>query len=542
MRGIVWGAVVALVVLAAASSAPAAPKPAKYSSSTILVKFRAASAVKSTVARLGDRVVGTTLTGVTLVGLDRKDDVKQKVARYKSLPVVRYAEPNFIARLDMAPPNDPLYGQQWGFTKIQAVDAWAISPGSYAAKNRTKLAIVDTGIQSSHPEFADGRLAGGANCVNPSDTCVAGPAEDDHGHGTHVAGIAAAATNNANGVAGLGFDAAIVPVKVANAGGAATYAAMANGIVWASQHGARAINMSIGATGLSQTLCDAVTAATNAGALVVASAGNDGSSAPNYPAACGGAVGVAATDSSDKAASFSNFGKPNVFVSAPGVLIYSTYKGGIYQNMSGTSMAAPFVTGLAALLFAQAPSRTVADVKTLLATMSDKIGGGYGADPYGTCSGCTWSSAYGYGRVNAYRALAAGAMDFSLSLSPSVFTAGFVSSASTTVTVSATSGFADAVDLSVSGVPLGAVASFSPSTVAGSGTAQLTLTVAAALPGSYDVTVTGKSGWRVHQAHLTLTVTSPVPLPAPVPPVPPLPLPPVEPPTITVPALPPISP
>jgi subtilisin family serine protease len=301
--------------------------------------------------------------------------------------------------------------------------------------------------------------------------------------------------------------------------------------VWASQHGARVANVSIGGGAYSQTLCDAVTTALNAGTLVVASAGNNASSAANYPAACPGAVGVAATDSSDSPAAFSNFGKPNVFVAAPGVSIYSTYKGGIYQSMSGTSMAAPFVTGIAALLFAQSPARTIAEVKTLLASTSDKIGGGYGADPYATCTGCTWSSAYGYGRVNAYRALSAGAMDFSISASPAALSAGLASTATTTVTVSATSGFSDAVDLSVSGLPLGATASFSPASVAGSGTSQLRVTVVAAVPGTYTLLVTGKSGWRTHAVQVTLTVSLSAP------PVPPLPIP-VPPPLPVVPGLP----
>lgn len=234
-------------------------------------------------------------------------------------------------------------------------------------------------------------------------------------------------------------------MKVANAGGSATYAAIANGIVLAAQHGARAMNVSIGGAGYSQTLCDAVTAALNAGTLVVASAGNNASFAPNYPAACPGAVDVAATDSSDSPAGFS-----------------------------------------------------------------------------GTCTGCTWSSAYGYGRINAYRALNAGAMDFSSSASPTALSAGLASTATTTATVTATSGCGDAVDLSVLGLPTGATASFSPASVAGSGTSQLTVTVVVAQPGTYTLLVTGKSGWRTHSTQVTLTVSlsaPPVPpLPGPTPP------------------------
>src|SRR5439155_8765226 len=116
-----------------------------------------------------------------------------------------------------------------------------------------------------------------------------------------------------------------------------------------------------------------------------------------------GAVGVAATDTADGKASFSNFGSPDVFVSAPGVSIYSTYTGDGYATLSGTSMAAPLVSGLAALLFGQTPSRTVADVKTLLATSSDKVSGAYGSDPYGTCGGCTWHQSFGYGRIDVAR-------------------------------------------------------------------------------------------------------------------------------------------
>src|SRR5207302_8529995 len=125
--------------------------------------------------------------------------------------------------------------------------------------------------------------------------------------------------------------------------------------------------------------------------------GHSGTSAASYPAACPGALGVAATDANDGTPSWSNYGAPNVFVSAPGVSIYSTYMGGGYATLSGTSMATPFVTGLSALLFGQTPSRTPGDVKVVLASTSDKVGSsGYGSDPYGTCGGCTWNGTYGY--------------------------------------------------------------------------------------------------------------------------------------------------
>src|SRR5205823_9365785 len=121
---------------------------------------------------------------------------------------------------------------------------------------------------------------------------------------------------------------------------------VADGIYWAAQHGARVISMSLGGAGFSQTLCNAVLGAVNSHVVVVAAAGNSSTATPSYPAACQGAIGVAATDSNDLPASFSNFGYPNVFVSAPGVNIASSYPPDTYQYESGTSMASPYVAGL----------------------------------------------------------------------------------------------------------------------------------------------------------------------------------------------------
>src|SRR5213078_2153349 len=158
-----------------------------------------------------------------------------------------------------------------------------------------------------------------------------------------------------------------------------------------------------------QTMCNAVSTAEHTyGALIVAAAGNESSSAPSAPAACTGAVGVAATDDLGSPASFSNFGSPDVFLSAPGVAIDSTYLGGLYASADGTSMASPFVAGIAALRFGEYQSSTPADVRRVLASTADKVGGvTYGADPYSTCTGCTWQQSYGYGRVNLNAALAA---------------------------------------------------------------------------------------------------------------------------------------
>ncbi len=186
---------------------------------------------------------------------------------------------------------------------------------------------------------------------------------------------------------------------------------VASGIVWATDHGARVINVSLGTTAQSQEVCDAVSYALAHQALVVGAAGNNGDAVPFYPAACPGSIGVAATGWGDTHPPWSNIGNPDVFVSAPGVSIYSTYPKGEYALDSGTSLAAAFVSGLAALLVAQSPGRTVAEIKALLASTSDKVAGAsYGPDPYGTCAACTWNPLYGYGRIDVDRALQAGSV------------------------------------------------------------------------------------------------------------------------------------
>ena len=478
---------------------------------TILVRFAVPAQAASLVRRLGDTIAGTTATGVTIVRLDRHEQVEAKIARYRKLKGVRYAEPNFIARASLADPNDPDLSKQWNLSKVQATAGWSVYPGAYTSGGGVRIAVVDTGVDSAHPDLADGRVRTdlGANCLSTSG-CATGSALDDNGHGTHVAGIAAAATNNAVGVAGLAFDSSLVPVKVLDASGNGPYSAIANGIVWAVDHGARVVNLSLGGTGSSQTLCDAVTTALQRGSIVVAAAGNNSSSAPFYPAACPGSIGVAATTSSDTRASFSNTGSPNVFVSAPGESIYSTYKGGGYATLSGTSMATPLVSALAALLAGEGPGRSVDDVKQVLATTSDKIGAGYGSDPYGTCSSCTWSSSFGYGRINAFRALSQTAPqpDFGLTVTPALSVSQVGGAAAATVHVAAYNGFTGTVSLSAAGLPEGGVAQFAPSSVVAPGDAALVIAVPpTAATGRYVVTVTGTSGALTRTATLAVSVT-----------------------------------
>jgi len=397
-------AALAVVLLAGAITSPA--EAADLDRSTILVKFSIPSQVPGILGTYGDRASARLADGTLLVRLAAGRTSSTAVASYSRLFGVEYAEPNYVATADLGSPNDPSFSSQWSLATISAVSGWSRLFGSYPTSlGGPTIAIVDTGVQANHPDLS-GRVLTGANCVGASGTCTSGNSADDNNHGTHVAGIAAASTNNGVGIAGVALTSRILPVKALSASGSGYYSAIAAGIDWAVANGAQVINMSLSGTASSTTLCNAVARAVSANVVVVTAAGNNGSSAPVYPAACSGSIGVAATTSADVAASYSNFGSPNVFVSAPGSSIYSTIAGSSYVTYSGTSMAAPHVAGLAALLRAQTPGLSVSSLKTVLATTSDKIGGvGYGSDPYGTCAGCTWSSAYGYGRINLDRAL-----------------------------------------------------------------------------------------------------------------------------------------
>jgi thermitase len=456
-------AVLAALVYVGAGTAARADKPGggdrapEWDGKTLLVKFANTSDAASAVQGQGDQIQGETTTHTFVVKVRAGAALDARLAAYRASGKVVFAEPNYIARTTALPaPNDGSYASQWALPKINAVDGWSIFPGSYTSTGGVPVAVVDTGIAATHPDLS-GRIdtSDGAGCVNATDTCSGGNSSiDDNGHGTHVAGIVGAATNNGVGVAGTAYSSPIIPVKVLNSSGSGTYAAITNGITWAADHGARVISLSLGGTGFSQTLCDAVTSVNSRGVLVVAAAGNNGSSQAFYPAACPGAVGVAATDSNDGSASFSNFGAKDVYVSAPGVNIYSTCVAttstcnfSAYATLSGTSMATPFVSGLAALLFSQDATRTVAGVKTILRTTADHVGNvTYGADPAGTCTGC-WHDWYGYGRINVLRALGGSATAppapaslSSVAVNPGTVTGGTGSTGTVTLSAGAPSG------------------------------------------------------------------------------------------------------
>jgi hypothetical protein len=539
----------ALAAAAVAHLTPCAPGPAAAAGtlaktprdeSTILVKW---SWPPPTLKPPGT-TLGELKTKVRIVKVPRGFDVDELLALYRSLPGVVYAEPNFIAsqNASLSPPNDNFFAQQWGLAKMHALDGWGVYPGTFAAAAGAPIAIVDTGVDALHPDLI-GHVAMGATCV--TGICMpAGSVPDPNGHGTVNAGAAAATANNTIGVAGLAYGAKVIPVKVLDATGNGTYAAIAAGIIWAADHGARVINLSLAGTAPSQSLCDAVSYAVGKGAFVDAATGNMSTGEPIYPAACPGAVGVGATDQNDAVPAWSDYGSPNVFVSAPGVSIHATYLNGGYALGTGTSISTALVSGLASLLLGQNPSRTPADVRRILAATSDKVGAApYGADPYHTCTGCTWSEKAGYGRINVYRALSiadppgpgsssaaspptappaseqqAPAPDFALSASPDSATAAQGGNATYSASIAGQNGFNGAVSLEVTGLPAGAGAAFAPTSVPTSGSSTLTVSAAAGTPaGSYTLTIRGTNGSLVHTATVKLVVTAAAPPPPPPP-------------------------
>jgi thermitase len=412
--GLRCAALTGFLALACAAPAAAASGP------TILVKFKQPAGASARVAALGDDVVGQTAGKVEVIDPAPGESVEDAVADYRARPDVAYAEPNRARYLlDLTAPDDPDYSNQWALSTIDALGGWSLFPSTFAPATGAPIGIVDTGVDGSHEDLSGRLAASSAVCLGG--TCTSGTPTDADGHGTHVAGIAGATTDNALGVAGLAYTSPLIAVRVFHLDSVKGWIAydsdIADGIAWAAQHGAKVINLSLGGPGDSLTLCNAVELALNAyHAVVVAAAGNSAVATPTYPAACPGAIGVAATDDLDSPALFSNYGKPDVFMSAPGVHILSTYPSALfsastcpavgYCYLDGTSMAAPFVSAVAALIESFHPEATPTAVRQMLALSADKVGGvAYGADPYGTCSGCTWEQDYGYGRVNLARAL-----------------------------------------------------------------------------------------------------------------------------------------
>lgn len=387
----------ALVLAALWPALPAAAGPAptpgpEVVPGEVVVGYEsgASPAQRRAVRREGAGVLGKAAGDrVEVLRTEPGQTVETAAAELERLPGVRFAEPNYVVRLSS---NDPSWSSLWGLENVgqsggvadadvDAPDAWAVTRGTGAT-----VAVVDTGVDVTHPDLVGGTAAGW--------DWVEGDAipQDAHGHGTHVAGTIAARAENGIGVAGVAPEAVVMPLRVLGADGSGTTADVAAAFAYAGGQGVDVVNASLGGGGYSQAMADAIQGAP--GTLFVVAAGNDGTDndvSPMYPCniAASNIVCVAATTRADAIASFSNRGATSVDLGAPGSSIYSTLPGG-YGWMSGTSMATPHVAGAAALL-ASTGAGPEAIRSALLASV----------DPVASLAGVTVSG----GRLNAAVAL-----------------------------------------------------------------------------------------------------------------------------------------
>lgn len=381
-----------LAVVPGSAGAAEGPAAAGYSVDTVLVGYDPSTS-SADLRRLAMSMNGVLVKVIPEIGVAqvrvRSGAAGLALERARGLSGVAYAEPEMEFRALGLPAastvssNDPRRGLQWYVGKVQANQAWTISKGN----SRFPIAIVDTGVDTGHPDLA-GRVVGGRNFLPGAD-----PTNymDDNGHGTHVAGVAAAASNNAVGVVGLTWSTPIYAVKALDYFGYGEESVIAQAIVWSANHGAKVINLSFGTSAPStstnvSTLKRAVDYAVNQGALVVAASGNAGAGRLEYPAAFANVLSVGATDQYDRRAPFSNYGS-GLDISAPGMSIYSTTSRSrnaylisssqttpTYGYLDGTSMAAPVVAAIAAAVWAHMPTRSGSQIIARLTSTARDIG------------------------------------------------------------------------------------------------------------------------------------------------------------------------
>lgn len=281
---------------------------------------------------------------------------------------VEYIEPNYLYYA-LETPNDPDYSKQWNFRSINLEQAWDDSKGEGIT-----VAVIDTGV-SAVPDLADTKTIEGYDFVNDRKN-----ASDDVGHGTHVAGTIAQSTNNNYGVAGIAYKAAIMPIKVLSGSGGGTISDIAEGIKFAADNGAKVINMSLGGGGDSQLMREAIDYANKKGTVIIAAAGNENRNSSSYPARYPNVISVAAIDASGKKAPYSNFGA-GVDISAPGgsetgKILQNTIDSktgeSVFVGYQGTSMAAPHVAGVAALI-ASVSDNSPENIRKILLESTRKI-------------------------------------------------------------------------------------------------------------------------------------------------------------------------
>lgn len=376
----------ALVVALGAAFLPAqavAAEEAQWVPGRLLVQPRAGlpeAEFDKIIKKQGGKQIGK-IEGINvrIIQLPPQASEKAVEALLKKNKHVKFAERDMIVRPGST--NDPYYSSAWHLPKIGAPNAWSTSTGSAVV-----VAILDSGVDPVHPDLA-GKLVAGWNAFDGNtDT------RDVYGHGTKVAGAAAAATNNSTGVAAVAGGASIMPIRVTGTDGYGSWSAIANGITWAADRGARVANLSFYGIETSSTARSAAQHMKNKGGLVVTAAGNYGREETITPSDT--MVTVSATDSGDNLTSWSSYGN-FVDIAGPGASIYTTVNGGGYGAASGTSFASPVTAGVVALMMAANPALSGVEIeKRLYASALDL--GAAGFDKY-----------FGHGRVDAAAAVLA---------------------------------------------------------------------------------------------------------------------------------------
>lgn len=356
-----------------------------YHKEQVVVKFQT-TPDPATMAKIKQAIHSTSTQklGYTYVFESHTLTAEQMIAYFKKIANVKYVEPHYYYMTNAEPmPNDDLYSpHQWNLPITQTVEGWGISKGN----DDIIIAVLDTGTDLDHPDL-QGRLVTGLNIIQPEHE-----PNDDVGHGTHVTGVISATVNNLEGVAGMTWYDKVMPIKVLDQTGAGTTYSVAQGIIWATDHGAKIINMSLGNYAQAEFLHDAIRYAFDKDVVLIAASGNDNTDQPGYPAAYPEVFAVAATDHQKHRAPFSNYGS-YIDVAAPGVSIASTYPDNQYAALSGTSMASPHVSALAALIRSVNPLLTNVEVMNIMRNTSVDLG-----DP-------GKDDLFGYGQINVKQAL-----------------------------------------------------------------------------------------------------------------------------------------
>ncbi|MFO1475253.1 MAG: S8 family serine peptidase [Verrucomicrobiota bacterium] len=385
LYGRILTAAIFICTILIAFAAPAGEPP--FVPGRLLVKARNGLSETNLATRL--RLHGATTrqgwgrSGIRVVEVP-ETQAGELLASLRKDPDILYAERDYIASaVPLASATG--WSQGWHVPKIQAPEAWSITTGT----SNVLVAVLDSGIDFTHPALA-GQCAPGYDWVNgDSDP------SDDFGHGTAVSGVIAAA-RLPSGVPGIAFGCRLLPVKVMDSGGYATYSCIAQGIRYAADQGARVINISIAGSAPSATLQDAVDYAWSSNVLVVAAAGNSAGTTLQYPAACSKVLAVSATEPEDTLASFSSWGN-DIALAAPGDEIWTTQNDAAnrYGPWRGTSFASPMAAATAALVLSENPTLSGLDVAELLEQTADQP------------APISWTPQLGWGRVNAFRAVIA---------------------------------------------------------------------------------------------------------------------------------------